>query len=106
MYLNILRTLAFFVIKHICESHGMMECCGIELNFCKNSPPEQLCKVDETYDKNKIPGILPLALIPLFDILEVAEVNIIDGSISTIIDLNVEWEDQSLAYTPNETHQT
>ena len=99
MYLNILRTLAFFVIKHFCES------CGMELNFCKNSPPEQLCKVDETYDKNKIPGILPLALIPLFDILEVAEVNIIDGSISTFIDLNVEWEDQSLAYIPGKTHQ-
>ena len=100
MYFKMLRILAFFVIKHFGES------CGMELNFCKNSPPEQLCTVDENYDKNKIPGILPLTIIPLFDILEVAEVNIIDGSISTIIDLNVEWEDQSLAYTPNETHQT
>ena len=78
----------------------------MELKSCKNSSPEQLCQVNENYDKNKIPGILPLTLYAVFNILEVAEVNIIDGSISAIINLNVGWEDQNLAYTPNQTHQT
>ena len=61
----------------------------MDLKPCKDSLAEHetLCKVNEKYDKNKVPGDLPLTINPTFDILQVAEVNIIDGSISTIIDL-------------------
>ena len=93
---GMLRILAFLLIEH---------CYGIELKSCGSWPPDQLCKVNNNYDKNKVPGTLPLIIDPRFDILEVAEVNVIEGSISVIIFLAVNWEDQNLAYTPDQNHQ-
>ena len=79
----------------------------MDLKSCKDSlaEHEKLCKVNEKYDKNKVPGSLPLTLTPVFDIRQVAEVNIIDGSIAVFIYLTVLWEDQNVAYKPNQTHQ-
>ena len=91
---KILRLLAFILIK---------QCLGLELNSWKNAPYDQLCKVNDNYDKNIVPGSLPLTLLLTIDILEVAEVNIIEGSIAVIIFLTVHWKDQNLAYTPNQT---
>ena len=101
MYLHfqmtkMLRILAFLLIE---------QCCGMELNSCELWSPVQLCKVND-YDKNKVPGTLPLTILPRFDILEVAEVNIIEGSITAIIYLTVYWKDQNIAYSPNSTQYT
>ena len=94
---GMLRILAFLLIEH---------CCGMELKSCGSWTPNQLCKVNNNYDKNKVPGTLPLTIKTTFDILEVAEVNVIEGSISVIIFLTVDWQDQNLAYTPDQNHQT
>ena len=94
---KMLRTLAFLLIE---------QCLGLELKSCNNAPHDQLCIVNDNYDKNKVPGTLPLTILPRFDILEVAEVNIIDGSITVMIFLAVDWKDQNIAYSPNSTQYT
>ena len=78
----------------------------MELKSCEHWPTVQLCKVNDNYDKNKVPGTLPLTILPRFDILEVAEVNIIEGSITAIIFLSVEWKDENIVYSPNSTDYT
>ncbi len=77
----------------------------MELNSCRNTPDNQLCKVKENYDKTKVPGIVPLTLTPsILDILEVAEVNVIERSMSVYLRLVVDWEDDNIAYNnPNQT---
>ena len=80
-------------------------CWSVELKTCNNTPENQLCKVQEFYDKTKVPGMIPITLIPVtLDILEVAEVNVIERSMSVYLRLVVDWEDDNLAYNnPNQT---
>lgn len=81
----------------------LKQCCwGLELKTCNEAPYDQLCKVNENYNKDKVPGSLPLILIPGFDIWDIAEVNINEGSITIFVELNVNWEDQNIVYKYNQ----
>ena len=87
---KMLRILAFILLK---------QCWGLELKSCNKASYDQLCKVSENYNKDKVPGsLMPLTLIPGFDIWDIAEVNINEGSITIFVELNVNWEDQKIVY--------
>ena len=90
---NILRILAFSILNL---------CWALELKPCNEAPYEQLCKLSENYNKDKVPGSWPLILIPEFDIWNIAEVNTNDGSITIFVELNVNWEDQNIVYKYNQ----
>ena len=77
-------------------------CWGLELKSCNKAPHDQLCKVNENYNNNKVPGSLPITLRPEIGISNVAEVNVNEGSITIFVDLAVEWEDRNIAHKPNE----
>ena len=77
-------------------------CLSMELQSCTNAPKNQVCKVKDDYDKSKVQGTLPLTLIPTFDIFEVTELDVVSGSISITLRLIIEWEDQNIAYKPNQ----
>ena len=90
---KILRILAFILLK---------QCWGLELKSCNKASYDQLCKVNENYNKDKVPGSLPLTLSAEYDIRDIAEVNVNEGSITIFIELLVYWEDRNLAYKPNQ----
>ena len=83
----------------------MKHCWGRELKTCKVSPHDQLCKVEEYYDKSKVPGSLPLTLFPSFNILQVAEVDLIEGSITIFMELIISWPDPNITYKPKNISQ-
>ena len=83
------QILAFILIK---------QCSGLVLKSCKDASYDELCKVNENYNKDKVPGSLPLILNPRFDIRNIAEVNINEGSITIYVELIVSWEDQNIVY--------
>ena len=73
-------------------------CSCLELKICNNAPENQLCKVQEIYDKTKVPH-LPTNLTPVtLDILEVAEVNVIERSMTVYLRLVVDWNDNNIAF--------
>ena len=48
-------------------------------------------------------GKLPIKLEPIsFDIFEVTELDVVSGSISITLKLIIGWEDQNIAYNPNQ----
>ena len=77
-------------------------CWCMELKTCENTPENQLCKVQEFYDKTKVP-YLPTNLTPVtLDILEIAEVNVIERSMTVYLRLVVAWNDNNIAFNiPN-----
>ena len=76
---------------------------SVELKSCNSSLENQLCKLQQFYDKTKVPGRIPITLTPsIFDILEVSEVNIIERSMTVYLRLAVGWEDRNLSFiNPN-----
>ena len=78
-----------------------VKCCWcVELKSCNNTPENQLCKVEEIYDKTKVPGRKPITLTPVtLDILEVAEVNVIERSMTVYLRLVVDWDDRNLSFS-------
>ena len=73
-------------------------CSCMELKTCKDTPENQLCKVQEFYDKTKVPQ-LPTNITPVtLDILEVAEVNVIERSMTVYLRLVVAWNDNNIAF--------
>ena len=75
-------------------------CWCVELKSCNNTPENQLCKVEEIYDKTKVPGRKPITLTPLtLHILEVAEVNVIERSMTVYLRLVVDWDDRNLSFS-------
>ena len=79
-------------------------CFAFELKHCKNASHDQICKLQDDYDKTKVPGSLPLTLSPsTTNIFEVTEVNVIEGSITVDLLLAVGWHDENLSYKPNQT---
>ena len=82
----------------------LKSCFAFELKHCKNASHDQLCKLQDDYDETKVPGSLPLNLTPsTTDILEVNDVNEIEGSITVFLQLVVDWDDENLSYKPNQT---
>ena len=73
-------------------------CSCMELKTCKDTPENQLCKVQESYDKTKVPQ-LPTNITPVtLDILEVAEVNVIERSMTVYLRLVVAWNDNNIDF--------
>ena len=73
-------------------------CCCMELKTCNNTPKNQLCTVQEFYDKTKVPH-LPTNITPVtLDILEVAEVNVIERSMTVYLRLVVAWNDNNIDF--------
>ena len=92
---NMLRILTFLLFN---------PCFAFELKHCKNAYDDQLCKLQDDYDETKVPGSLPLTLTPSTnDIIEVNEVNEIEGTINLFLQLVVDWGDENLSYKPNST---
>ena len=88
------KLLVFMLLKY---------CLSADLQSCTNAPKNQVCKVKEDYDKSKVQGKLPLMLIPTsFDIFEVTELDVVSGSISITLRLVIGWEDQNIAYNPDQ----
>ena len=93
---NMLRILTFLLFN---------PCFAFELKNCKNAYDDQLCKLQDDYDETKVPRSLPLTLTPwTSDIMEITEVNIIEGYVTIFLRLAVCWKDQNLAFKP--TNQT
>ena len=80
-------------------------CWSVELRSCNSTVENQLCKLQEFYDKTKVPGRIPITLTPaIVDILEVSEVNVIERSMTVYLRLVVDWEDLNLSFSnPNTT---
>ena len=80
-------------------------CWSVELKSCNSTLENQLCKLQEFYDKTKVPGSIPITLTPaIVDILEVSEVNVIERSMTVYLRLVVDWEDLNLSFSnPNTT---
>ena len=83
-------------------------CFAIELKPCETAPYNQLCKLQDDYDETKVPGSLPLTLIPrTTDIMEVTDINVIEGSVTIFLSLVIDWDDPNLGYKPtNRTKPT
>ena len=64
---------------------------------------DYVCKINEDYDKNKVPGKLPLTLKPLIMILDVTEVNEVDHSITIYLRLAMNWVDPGLRFVNQST---
>ena len=80
-------------------------CFAIEIKPCKTAPYNKLCKLQDDYDETKVTRSLPLKLSPwTTDIMEITEVNIIEGYVTIFLRLAVCWKDQNLAFKP--TNQT
>ena len=71
---------------------------GFSLMQLKNCEEEiltdHICKVQEEYDKNKVPGK------PTHDVVEVNEKHF---TITILLRIDVRWEDRNLKYKPNIT---
>ena len=81
-------------------------CFAFELENCKNSSYNELCKLHEDYEQTKVPGsdTHTLYLTPeTINIFEVTEVNEIEGTITVFLQLVVDWGDENLSYKPNST---
>lgn len=77
-------------------------CFAFELENCKNSSYDELCKFHEDYDKTKVPGSDTLYLTPeIINIFEVTEVNEIEETITLFLQLAVDWSDENLSYKPS-----
>ena len=89
------QILAFILLK---------QCWGLKLESksCKDTSYDKLCTLSENYNNYEVPGSLPLILMPVFDIQNIAEVNINEGSITIFVELNVNWEDQNIVYKYNQ----
>ena len=76
-------------------------CFVIELTPCKTAPYNHLCKLQDDYDKTKVPGNLPLTLTPFTaNIMDVTEVNVIEGYITICLLLLIDWKDPNLTFNP------
>ena len=66
--------------------------------FNNNFIGDYICHVDKVYDKNKVPGKLPLTLNSRFEIFDVSEINEIDHSITIYLMIRIHWNDPGLSY--------
>ena len=66
--------------------------------FSKDFIGDYICHVDKVYDKNKVPGKLPLTLNSRFEIFDVSEINEIDHSITIYFMIRIHWNDPGLSY--------
>ena len=75
--------------------------CSLELQSCKTAPPDQVCKLVDDYDKNIIPGKLPITLFPYLDIHEVVEIDVFKGTMTILLYIYVYWDDPNISYKPD-----
>ena len=62
---------------------------------------DYICKVNQNYDKSKVPGILPLILDSYIVIYEVSEVDETHNSITFHAYISFSWTDPDLSYVKN-----
>ena len=72
----------------------------MNLQSCSNAPPDQVCKLVDDYDKNVVPGNLPITISPGLDILEVVEIDTFKGTMTVLVYIYVGWADPNLSYKP------
>ena len=87
--------LKIFLVLILIKQHW-----SLELQSCSNAPPDQVCKLVDDYDKNVVPGNLPITLTPYLDILEVVEVDTFKGTMTVLVYIYVHWRDPNLSYKP------
>ena len=76
----------------------------MQLKTCKEEIlTDHICKVQEEYDKNKVPGKPPQRIEYLYNIHDVVEVNEKHFTITILLRIDVRWEDRNLKYKPNIT---
>ena len=73
---------------------------SLELQYCSNAPPDQVCKLVDDYDKNVVPGKLPLTISPGLDVHEVVEIDTFKGTMTVLVYVYVFWTDPNLSYKP------
>ena len=73
---------------------------SLELQTCRNAPPDQVCKLVDDYDKNVVPGNLPIILNPFVDIQEVVEIDTFKGTMTVLLTIGAYWSDPNLSYKP------
>ena len=59
---------------------------------------DHICKIEDNYDKAKVPGIAPLILDSWIFIYDVTDVNEVDNSITIYMWLSFYWTDPGLSY--------
>ena len=77
----------------------LKQCWCAKLNPCDKAPYDRLCKLQEDYDKTKVPGN-PLTLTPYVDLYQVEKVNEVECTITVLLYLFATWEDEKLSYKP------
>ena len=73
---------------------------SLELQTCRNAPPDQVCKLVDDYDKNVVPGKLPITISPGLDVLEVVEIDTFKGTMTVLVYIYLAWADPNLSYKP------
>ena len=76
----------------------------MQLKTCKEETlTDHICKVQEKYDKNKVPGDVPQRIEYLYNIHDVVNVNEKHFTMTILLGIDVRWEDRNLKYKPNIT---
>ena len=73
---------------------------SLELKSCTNVPPDQVCKLVDEYDKNFVPGKLPIHLDLSLDIQEVVKVDTFKGTMTVLLYSSIYWTDPNLSFKP------
>ena len=78
--------------------------CLIQLKTCKEETlTDHICKVQEEYDKNKVPGDPPQRIQYLYNIHDIIDVNEKHSTMTILLGIDVRWVDRNLGYKPNKT---
>ena len=79
--------------------------CLIQLKTCKEETlTDHICKVQEEYDKNKVPGDPPQRIDYLYNIHDIIDVNEKHSTMTILLGIDVRWVDRNLGYKPNKTY--
>ena len=83
----------------------LRSCLALELIACNDSNAmmhsDYICKIDQNYDKTKVPGTQPLILDSWIDIIDVTKVNEELNSITLHAWFFIQWTDPGLSYVKN-----
>ena len=89
------KMLKIFLILILIKQHW-----SLELQSCLNAPSDQVCKLVDDYDKNVVPGKVPITISPGLDILEVVEIDTFKGTMTVLVYIYLAWADPNLSYKP------
>ena len=89
-----MKTLLLFLLIRHCQALKLVAC--DDTNHTMTG--DYICKVNQNYDKTKVPGTLPLILDSHIWIYDITEVDEIHNSITLQGWIALAWSDPNLSY--------